>query len=108
MTAITFYSVPLPHASKLSEDSSIRIKEVVLLSGKPYVQSNTNRGFGASYSCLCTWGEYGAILACIGVSGSLVTINSTYTNCFISSLKVQETDSPGYYRVDVSFRQGVT
>jgi hypothetical protein len=105
----TFKGATLPEASKISEEPAIRLRETVLMSGYSSIQSKTITGFGASYSCLCTWAEYKVILALVGSSGSLVTAaGETYTYCYISALRVQETDSPGSYQVDVSFRQGIS
>ena len=105
----TFDSVALPHASKIGEIRDVLMSETVLLSGKRSIQSSTEVGLGARYRCLTTWAEYKDILDCVGSSGSLVTeAGETYTNCYISSIRVDESDDPGHYIVEVEFRQDTT
>lgn len=105
----TFGGVTLPDASKIEETPEILLEETVLMSGERSIQSNTSYGFGATYHCLGTWAQYKAVLALVGVASSLVTeAGETYTKCYISSIKVKESDSPLSYLFDVGFRQDTT
>lgn len=106
--ATTFGGVTLPHASKINATPGILLKETTLLSGKRYIQTNTNLGFSTKFNCFGTYAEYTAVRALIGVSGTLVTTPETYTKCYISGLSVQESDNPEYFVFSVEFKQDTT
>ena len=106
---VTFGSVLLPEASKLMETPEVILKETLLLSGRKSIQASTYTGFGASYSCVGTWDQYQDLLDEVGSSGTLTTeAGESYTKCYISSIKVAETDAPGYYEIKLEFRQDTT
>lgn len=103
----TFDGVLLPDASKIAETPELIFTESVLLSGKRCIQASAEMGFGATYRCTGTWAQYKAILGCVGSSGSLVTEagGEPYTYCYITGIRVEETDQPGLYQFEVNFRQ---
>lgn len=103
--ATTFNGVTLPNASKISEQPIVALSDTLLVSGYHSVQTNPNLGFGATYRCLGTWAQYAAILALVGTKYTLVTEQTSYTNCAISSIKVQESDNPGFFYFDVEFKR---
>lgn len=104
--AVTFDTVTLIDASKLSNTYPVLANETVLLSGKRAIQASTEYGFSAIYSFLGTWSQVAAILAKVGAAGTLTDNETSYTNCYIyGDIKIEETDSPGYYTCQVGFRQ---
>lgn len=103
--ATSFAGHTLPNASKIAHDYSIALRDSLLLVGTHMIQSNANMGFSATYRCFGTWAEFETILAHVGSSGTLITEAepSGYTNCYISSIKVLESDNPNYFHFDVGF-----
>jgi hypothetical protein len=101
----TFGGVSLPAASKISESPQVALTDTLLLSGKHSIQTNPNMGFGAAYRCFGTWAQYQAILGLVGQSGTLVTEQTSYTLCYIASIKTLESDNPGYFYFDVEFKR---
>ncbi|MFA6335498.1 MAG: hypothetical protein WCX48_08075 [Bacteroidales bacterium] len=108
MTNTTFGGVLLPNASKIDATPSILMNESTLLSGKRFIQTNTNLGFSSKFRCFGTYAQYQAIRALIGISGSLVTNQETFTKCYISGLSVQESDNPSWFHFSVEFKQDTT
>jgi hypothetical protein len=106
MTA-TFDNTVLPNASKLSHAYPVPSKDLLLLSGKHLIQSASLTGFEPKYRCLGTWTQFEAVLAKVGTFGTLVTdaYPSGYTDCCISSITVDESENPGYFYFDVSFKR---
>jgi len=103
--ATTFNSIPLPNASKIKHRNPIAIRDSLMLDGKHMIQVNSNMGFEADYRCLGTWTQYEVVLALVGTAYSLITENETYTNCYISVSDPTESDNPGYFYFDVSFKR---
>lgn len=103
---VTFDGVELKEASKLSNTYPVLANETILLSGKRAIQASSEYGFAATYSFLGTWSEVTAILQKVGTSGSLVDNQTTTTTCYIyGDIKIEETDSPGYFTCQIGFRQ---
>jgi hypothetical protein len=103
--ATTFNSIPLPNASKIKHRNVIAIRDSLMLDGKHMITSNVNMGFEADYRCLGTWAQYEAVLALVGTPYTLITETETYTNCYISVGDPSESDNPGYFYFDVSFKR---
>jgi hypothetical protein len=102
----TFDALELKMASKISQTHPTLTQETTLLSGKRSVQSNTNTGFTAKFSCFGTLDDVTAMLAKVGTKGDLVIGTATHTNCYISgNIEVNESDNPDYFTYDVSFVQ---
>jgi hypothetical protein len=108
MTEPTFGGTALPTASKIAATPTVLLNETTLLSGKRYIQTNTNTGLATKFRCFGTWAQWEAVLAKVGVSGSLVTDSETWTKCYISGLSVQESDNPAWFYFDVEFKQDTT
>lgn len=103
---VTFGSVELKEASKLSNTIGVLANERVLISGRRRIKSNSEFGFGAVYSFIGTWDDVTAILALIGTSQTLTDNEETNTVCYIyGDIKIEESDSPGIYTCEVGFKQ---
>lgn len=87
---VTFDSVTLKHANVTTQPKP-RVNEAELVSGKTKLTVSTNVKKSWQVSCITeTAGEYAALFGKIGVVGSLVVNDMTYTKCAIKSWKEKE------------------
>jgi hypothetical protein len=103
---VTFNGVELKKASKISHTHPTLTTDTVVLIGKHSIQSNTNTGFEAKFSCFGTMADVNLILAEVGGKHDLVVGLTTYTNCYISGqIQVNESDNPDYFTYELAFVQ---
>lgn len=101
---VNFGGTELPNASKHKGTIQVLTNDTILIDGKHSIQSSTEVGTAATYTCLGTWAQYEAVLACIGSSATLDTQDESYTNMYISSWDgPTESANPGYYFFTVGF-----
>ena len=103
---VTFDSVEIPNASKISEEFPTLTKETTLLSGKISVQSSTEHGYGATFKGFGTEAQADALLEKIGTKGSLIVNGATHGNCVIKGVpEKEESDNPAWFFITLNFVQ---
>jgi len=101
--SVTFNSVELPGASKVSMPADILCNETVLYSGKRHVQSTSVIGDRWEFDCLGLKTERDALIALIGSPYTLAIDGESHTNVYIKSFSRKESDAPGYYHFSIGF-----
>jgi hypothetical protein len=110
MADVTFSGVVLPNAGKVDETFVIPMRDALLLTGAHSIHTNTRYGLLPVFTCMGTQEQFTAVRALIGVVGDLVVpiTGETYTNCYISGLKRNESNNPQYFMWTVEFKQDTT
>jgi hypothetical protein len=103
--AVSFDSVTLTNPEPYTFDFQVQTADTILLSGKHSIQTTSEVGFSVTFVChTLTYADVTNLRAKIGSSGTLVTDDGTYTNCYISSF-TQKQDPAGLYEYTVGFRR---
>ena len=103
---VSFAGVNIPNASKLTPTHPFASKAWLLLSGRYKVTTavyygtvHVIEGFGAQ-------SDVDAIMATVGVEGTLVIDSLTITNCYITGTPdIRESDKPGEFYYKITFTQ---
>jgi hypothetical protein len=100
---VTFAGVVLKNPSKLAIKYSVITTDTVLATGEHSIQTTDEYGVEAVVECFGIEEDVDAILAVRGVKGTLITLESSITNCYLTGgIKVEESDGPGYFKYTVT------
>lgn len=82
---VTFDSLPVSVIQEEEISTTWSLNETTLLSGKTYIQANSETKFGRSFQCYTeSYSEISSLLGKIGSAGTLIIDGTSYTNCYIS------------------------